>query len=65
MAEQPTREQPYEVVSQTPLNGAYALQERIDLGKNNAPDHLNQDITNLPGRESRRLLGTDIHYRPM
>ena len=56
-------EEPYELIDRVPLVGNHHLQIRLDLDDGIAA-HLNQDITNIPGRLSRDLLGED-HFKPL
>jgi hypothetical protein len=57
-------DEPYEIIDRIPLERGYDLQIRLDLNRDGFPDHLNQDITNLPRRISIDILQDD-HYKPL
>ncbi len=57
-------EEPYEMLDRIPLEDQYELQLRIDLDYRGLPDHLNQDITNMSGEDSRKIMGYN-HYEPL
>jgi hypothetical protein len=58
------REISYDILARVPLEGGHDLQMRIDSHQGSIPDHLNQDITGLPGKASNAFLA-DSHYRPL